>query len=274
VTDFCHLKEAVRSATVRVPVVILRVTGRAGGRRGARQFISGRQTEITVFTTDTLSRGSSRNYQSKENIMKTLVLAAAVGLVAFAPSLVPGSTAQTAQAQSKQQQAVAGCVKRIGASAKILRVSPKFVTRQRATQTCQQNRARPVLSTAIVLRNYVKAAKIGARKASPQIVKACPGMVRKAVLASGAGAKAASADNVKRACANAKGRPILATAGFLSRMTAGAACMDRVMASMRGLRFGPKVANPKSVGAACRGAKNRPAIAARNMLTRITKGAK
>lgn len=203
--------------------------------------------------------------------MKTIAFAAAVGLFAFAPSLVPGSTAQ---AQSKQQQAVAKCVKHIGASAKVLNVSPKFLTRQRATQTCQQNRARPVLSTAIVLRNYVRAAKIGARKAPPNIVKACPGIVRKAVVASGANPKSASANNMKRACANGKGRPIIATAGFLGHMTAGAACFDRVMASMRGLRFGPKIANPKSVGAACRNAKNRPAIAARNMLVRITKGAK
>ena len=187
---------------------------------------------------------------------------------------MPGSTAQTAQAQSKQQQAVAGCVKRIGASAKILRVSPKFVTRQRATQTCQQNRARPVLSTAIVLRNYVKAAKIGAKKASPKLVAACPGIVRKAVVASGAGAKAASAENVKRACANAKGRPILATAVFLSRMTAGVACMDKAIGSLRALGLGPKFANPKNAGGACRAAKNRPVFAVRNVLNRITKGAK
>lgn len=206
--------------------------------------------------------------------MKTFAFAAAVGLVAFAPSLLPGSTVQTAQAQSKQQQAVAKCVKHIGASAKVLRVSPKFLTRQRATATCQQNRARPVLSTAIVLRDYVRAAKITARKAPPNIVKACPGMVRQAVVASGANPRAASAPNMQRACGNAKGRPVLATAGFLGNMTAGVACMDRVMGSMRALRFGPKIANPKTVGTACRNAKNRPAIAARNLLARITKGAK
>lgn len=206
--------------------------------------------------------------------MKTLAFAAAVGLVAFAPSLVPGSTAQTAQAQSKQQQAVAKCVKHVGASAKVLRVSPKFLTRQRATQTCQQNRARPVLSTAIVLRNYVKAAKIGARKAPPNLMKACPGMVRKAVVASGANPKAASAPNMNRACGAAKGRPVIATAGFLSRMTAGVACTDRVIGSLRALRITPKVANPKNATGACRNAKNRPVIAVRNMLTRITKGAK
>lgn len=50
--------------------------------------------------------------------MKTFALAAGVGLITFPPSLVPGSTAQTAYAQSKQQQAVANCVKHIGASAK------------------------------------------------------------------------------------------------------------------------------------------------------------
>jgi len=206
--------------------------------------------------------------------MKTLAFAAAVGLVAFAPSLVPGSTSQSAQAQSKWQQAVTSCVKRIGASAKVLNVSPKYLTRQRATQTCQQNRARPVLSTAIVLRNYSGFAKLGAKKAPANVVKTCPGTVRKAVMATGAGAKAASAENVKRACANASGRPILATAGFLSRWTAGVACMDRVTDSLRALRFGAKVANPKNAMGACRAAKNRPAIAMRNMLQRITKGAK
>lgn len=206
--------------------------------------------------------------------MKTLALAAAVGLFAFAPSLVPGSTSQTAQAQNKWQQAVATCVKRIGASAKVLNVSTKYLTRQRATQTCQRNRARPVLSTAIVLRNYAGFAKLVGKKAPPNVVKTCPGTVRKAVMASGAGAKAASAENVKRACANAQGRPIIATAGFLSRWTAGAACLDRVTDSLRGLRFGPKVANPKNIAGACRAAKNRPAIAMRNMLQRITKGAK
>jgi hypothetical protein len=125
--------------------------------------------------------------------MKTFALAAGVGLITFPPSLEPGSTAQTAYAQSKQQQAVANCVKHIGASAKALRVPLKFVTRQRATQTCQQNRARPVLSAAIVLRNYVSAAQIGAKKASPKLVAACPGMVRQAVAALGAGVGAACA---------------------------------------------------------------------------------
>lgn len=206
--------------------------------------------------------------------MKTLALAAAVGLVAFAPSLVPGSASQTAQAQNKQQQAVAGCVKRIGATSKALKVSAKFVTRERATNICQQNRARPVLSTAVALRQYAVANKIAKKPAPPNVIKACPGMVRQAIVASGAGAKAASADNVKRACANAKGRPVLATAGFLGRMTAGVACMDRVMGSLRALRFGAKIANPKNAMGACQGAKNRPAIAMRNMLQRITKGAK
>lgn len=210
--------------------------------------------------------------------MKTLILAAAVGMVAFAPSMVPGSTAQVAQAQAKPgvkpQQAMANCVKRVGASAKVLRVSPKFLTKQRAANICRQNRMRPVLSTAIALRQYVVAGKIGKRVAPPNVVKACPGMTRQAVVRSGMNPKAASAENMKRACANAKGRPIIATAGFLGRVTAGAACSDRVMASLRALRVNPKAANPKNVRVACGKAKNRPLIATRNFLTRITKGAK
>lgn len=206
--------------------------------------------------------------------MKTMILAAAVGMVAFAPSMIPGSTAQTAQAQAKPQQAMANCVKRIGASAKVLRVSPKFLTKQRAANICRQNRMRPVLSTAIALRQYIGAAKIGQRVAPPKVAKACPGMTRQAVVQSGMNPKAASAVNMKRACANAKGRPIIATAGFLGRVTAGAACTDRVMASLRALRVSPKAANPKNVRVACGKAKNRPVIATRNFLTRITRGAK
>ncbi|MFT5487613.1 MAG: hypothetical protein ACI9JL_002558 [Paracoccaceae bacterium] len=206
--------------------------------------------------------------------MKTLILAAAVGMVAFAPSMIPGSTAQTAQAQSKPQQAMANCVKRIGAVSKTLRVSSKFVTRARATGICGQNKARPVLSSAIILRQYVSAAKIGAKTAAPKVMKACPGIVRKAIVASGANPKSASAENVKRACANAKGRPIIATAGFLGRMTAGVACMDKTMASLRALRISPKAANSKDVRVACGKAKNRPVFATRNFLTRITRGAK
>lgn len=209
--------------------------------------------------------------------MKTLVLAAAVGMVAFAPSMIPGSTAQTAQAQAQakpQPQAAANCVKRIGAVSKVLRVSPKFATRKRASAVCAQNRMRPVLSSASILRQYASATKIAAKKAPPAVMKRCPAMVRQAVIASGANPKSASAENMKRACANAKGRPVLATAGFLGRMTAGVACMDRTMASLRALRISPKAANPKTVRVACGKAKNRPVIATRNFLTRITRGAK
>ena len=91
-------------------------------------------------------------------------------------------------------------------------------------------------------------------------------MVRKAVMASGAGSKAANAENVKRACANARGRPILATAGYLSRMTAGVRCVDRTMKPKRALQFNPKVANQKNARTACANTKQRPAIAVRNFL--------
>lgn len=203
--------------------------------------------------------------------MKTFILAAAVGLVAFAPSMLPGSTAQTAQAQSP---AIAKCMGPVGSVAKVLRVSPKFATKQNVAQACGMNSARPVLSTAEFLRNYVRTAKIAQRKAPANVVKACPGVVRKAIMASGAGAKAASAENVKRACANGKGRPIIATAGFLSRMTAGVGCVDKTMKALRALRMPPKMANPKHAQTACKIAKNRPAIATRNFLARVTKNAK
>lgn len=209
--------------------------------------------------------------------MKTLILAAAVGMVAFAPSMVPGSTAQTALAQAKPppQSAMANCVKRIGAVSKTLRMSPKFVTRGRATAACRQNRAQSVRSSVSILRQYASANKIASRTAPPPVVKACPGTVRRAIVASGANPKSASAANVKRACANAKGRPILATANFLGRMTTGAnRCPQRVTASLRALGISPKVANPKHVQFACGKAKNRPVIATRNFLMRITKGAK
>tara|TARA_R110002072_G_scaffold19049_5_gene70758 strand:- start:3367 stop:3987 length:621 start_codon:yes stop_codon:yes gene_type:complete len=206
--------------------------------------------------------------------MKTLILAAAVGMVAFAPSMVPGSTAQTAQAQAKPQIAMANCVKRVGASAKVLRVSPKFLTKQRAEGICRQNRMRPVLSTAVALRQYVAAAKVGQRVATPAIVKVCPAMTRKAVVQSGLNPKAASAENMKRACAGAKGRPIIATAGFLGRVTAGVACADRVTGSLAALRISKKVANAKDIRTSCARAKNRHVFATRNFLTRITKGKK
>lgn len=203
--------------------------------------------------------------------MKIFILAAAVGLVAFAPSMLPGSTAQTAQAQSA---AMKTCVGKIGGVSKVLNVSPKLSTRQRAGRTCGMNSARPVLSSAEVLRDYVRTANIAKRKAPPAVVKACPGTVRKAVLASGAGAKAASAENVKRACANARGRPVLATAGFLSRLTAGVGCVDKTMKALRNLRLSPKMANQKNAATACRNAKNRPVFAVRNFLARVTKNAK
>ena len=202
--------------------------------------------------------------------MKTLILAAAVGLVAFAPSMLPGSTAQTAHAQ----KAVNDCAAKVMRASKGLRVSPKFATQPNAANTCRVNSARPVLSTAEFLRRYVVAAKIGARKPTPELMKACPGMTRQAIVGSGANPKAASAENVKRACAAAKGRPVMATAGFLGRMTAGVRCVDRTVKSFRALQLNPKNANPKSAQTACKNAKNRPVIAVRNYLARITKGAK
>jgi hypothetical protein len=46
------------------------------------------------------------------------------------------------------------------------------------------------------------------------------------------------------------------------------------MKSMRALPLNPKVANQKNARTACANAKQRPAIAVRNFLTRLTKGAK
>ncbi len=199
--------------------------------------------------------------------MKLPVFAAVIGFAAFAPMLL---TAPSAHAQN----AVAKCASVVGTVSKTLNVSPKFAEPKNIGRTCAMNSARPVLSSAEFLRRYVGVAKIAGRKAPPQVIKACPGMVRKAVMASGAGAKAASAENVKRACANARGRPILATAGFLSRMTAGVRCVDRTMKSLRALQLASNVASPKNAQTACANAKQRPAIAVRNFLARLTKGAK
>ena len=206
--------------------------------------------------------------------MKALILAAAIGMVAFSAALVPGSTAQTAQAQSNPPQAVATCVKHVVSAASALRVSPKYLTRERASGTCQRNRARPVLSTAEILRNYVVAAKIDSKTAPPAVVKACPQVVGKAVVASGADPKSASPANMKTACDNAKGRPILASANFLGRITAGVRCTDRTLASLRALNLNAKLTDPKNIQTACKNAANRPVFAVRNYLTTITKGAK
>ena len=124
------------------------------------------------------------------------------------------------------------------------------------------------------LRRYVVAAKIGQKVAPPQVMKACPAMARKAVVTAGANPKAASADNMKKACAAGKGRPVIATAGFLSSMTAGVRCMDRTMKSFRALQIDPKVGSQKNAQTACKNARNRPAIAVRNFLARLTKNAK
>tara|TARA_R110002126_G_scaffold77494_10_gene193161 strand:+ start:3266 stop:3865 length:600 start_codon:yes stop_codon:yes gene_type:complete len=199
--------------------------------------------------------------------MKLSIFAAAIGFAAFAPALM---TAPSAQAQS----AVAKCAANVGNTAKVLRVSPKFATSQNIGRTCSMNSARPALSTAEFLRRYVVAAKIGQKVAPPQVMKACPAMARKAVVTAGANPKAASADNMKKACAAGKGRPVIATAGFLSSMTAGVRCMDRTMKSFRALQIDPKVGSQKNAQTACKNARNRPAIAVRNFLARLTKNAK
>jgi len=170
---------------------------------------------------------------------------------------VPSAHAQNVVAKR------AGAVRYVS---KTLNVSPKFANPKNVNRTCAINSARPVLSSAELLRRYVGVANIAKKKAPPKVIKACPGMVRKAVMASGAGSKAANAENVKRACANARGRPILATAGYLSRMTAGVRCVDRTMKSKGALQFNPKVANQKNARTACANAKQRPAIAVRNFL--------
>jgi hypothetical protein len=171
-------------------------------------------------------------------------------------------TAPSAHAQNVVAKR-AGAVRYVS---KTLNVSPKFANPKNMNRTCAINSARPVLSSAELLRRYVDVANIANQKAPPKVIKACPGMVRKAVMASGAGSKAANAENVKRACANARGRPILATAGYLSRMTAGVRCVDRTMKSKGALQFNPKVANQKNARTACANAKQRPAIAVRNFL--------
>jgi hypothetical protein len=149
---------------------------------------------------------------------------------------------------------------------KTLNVSPKFANPKNMNRSCaikqcatgsQQRRIAPPLCGRC---QYCQS------KSPAKVIKACPGMVRKAVMASGAGSKAANAENVKRACANARGRPILATAGYLSRMTAGVRCVDRTMKSKGALQFNPKVANQKNARTACANAKQRPAIAVRNFL--------
>lgn len=55
-------------------------------------------------------------------------------------------------------------------------------------------------------------------------------------------------------------------------MTAGVACMDKAIGSLRALGMSPKFANPKNAGGACRAAKNHPVTAVRNMLNNLIKG--
>jgi hypothetical protein len=98
-------------------------------------------------------------------------------------------TAPSAHAQN----VVAKCAGAVRNVSKTLNVSPKFANPKNMNRTCAINSARPVLSSAELLRRYVGVANIAKKKAPPKVIKACPGMVRKAVMASGAGSKAASA---------------------------------------------------------------------------------
>lgn len=198
--------------------------------------------------------------------MKIGVFTLATCLIFFAPE----------PALATQLDALSRCVTRVDEVLKTLRALPGIVTRDYTKRTCVAFHAFSVRSSGSVVRYYVDAANVRSKIAPAEVVAACPGLVRQAVFASGADAKAklALSENIESVCTRAQGRPTLAAVVVFAGLAKADRCISEAMASLRVLGVGPKFNNQQYVGGFCHSVRNQSMIAVRDLLIKITIGAK